>query len=177
MKTQVSGWLPAIPSIPAMPAMPSMPSIPTIPGLKKHTDSSEGAADALAAENVEVAAAAGGDDDEDRSRYIRYGPCTNDSEKKRRKSYTFAHTYTHVTCTYNHMRRYENVKISSILSNHTNQRENCSRSTMFNAKSGSRGLQTHLTECISLLILSFSRHFYNEILRLTHVLRTIFSIH
>lgn len=62
-----------------MPSMPAMPSIPNIPGLKKQGTDAEGAVDALESENAGAAKGAA-DDDEDRSRYIRYGPATNESE-------------------------------------------------------------------------------------------------
>lgn len=57
-----------------MPTM-QMPSIPTIPGLKKNSAAeAEGGVEASATANPE-SGAVGGEDEEDRSRYIRYGPC------------------------------------------------------------------------------------------------------
>lgn len=85
VKSQMTGWLgnaaiPTMPSMPAMPAMPAMPSMPSIPGLRKgNTTTDEGATnEALAVSSENAGEAAGAVDDEDRSRYIRYGPCIND---------------------------------------------------------------------------------------------------
>lgn len=89
VKSQMSGWLgnaaiPTMPSMPAMPAMPAMPSMPSIPGLRKGTPSTDEGAinEALAvSENVGDAGNVGAVDEEDRSRYIRYGPCINDGKE------------------------------------------------------------------------------------------------
>lgn len=87
VKSQMSGWLgnAAIPTMPSMPAMPAMPSMPSIPGLRKGTTSTdEGATNealAVSSENVGDAGNVGAVDEEDRSRYIRYGPCINDGKE------------------------------------------------------------------------------------------------
>lgn len=71
----------AIPTMPSMPAMPAMPSM-SIPGLRKGTTTTdEGATNEAIQENAGDAANAGAVDEEDRSRYIRYGPCINDGKE------------------------------------------------------------------------------------------------
>lgn len=82
VKSQMSGWL-GNAAIPTMPSMPAMPSMPSIPGLRKGTTTDEGATnEALAvSENAGDIGTAGAVDEEDRSRYIRYGPCNNDGKE------------------------------------------------------------------------------------------------
>lgn len=84
VKSQMSGWLgnAAIPTMPSMPAMPAMPSMPSIPGLRKGTTTTDdGAINEVIQENAVDAGNVGAVDEEDRSRYIRYGPCINDGNE------------------------------------------------------------------------------------------------
>lgn len=90
----MSGWLgnASIPSMPSMPAMPAMPSMPSIPGLRK-TNTGEGGEgltnEGLATSPDHQNSANIGEhsgqertiDDDDRSRYIRYGPCISDGKR------------------------------------------------------------------------------------------------
>ena len=94
VQSKMTGWLgnaaipsmPAMPAMPNMPAMPAMPSMPSIPGLRKAPAAGE---EGIANEGLATSPAGGeapagtdaGADDEDRSRYIRYGPCINDGKE------------------------------------------------------------------------------------------------
>lgn len=95
VKSQMTGWLgnasiPSMPGMPSMPAMPAMPSMSSIPGLRKGATAAAGE-EGIANEGLDttvdqtaVAATVPGteaDIEDDRSRYIRYGPCINDGKE------------------------------------------------------------------------------------------------